>query len=109
MSERCGTFVRLLSVRKTLVAGTVSGWWVVHVVTGGQAALGFVALALVVAYRIFAEWQFRRTLLDLIKLAKPGTMIDLAGGPGGPETHINILPVTQPPARGQSTELVDEL
>lgn len=67
-----------------------------HVLACPYAAAVLAATAL---YRLLAEWQRRKTLIDLVSRAPANTIVVLEKGPGGPAMWVKVGDGGQSPLR----------
>jgi hypothetical protein len=79
------------------VAGSACGS-AFHAVTWPYTAAVLAATAL---YRLLAEWQRRKTLIDLVSRAPANTIVILEKGPGGPAMWVKVGDGGQPPLRAE--------
>lgn len=81
-------------------------WWAAASAGGGALhALAWPYTAAVLAatalYRLLAEWQRRKTLIDLVSRAPANTIVVLEKGPGGPAMWVKVGGGGQPPQRAE--------
>jgi hypothetical protein len=73
-----------LPVRLSAVLAHAASWQAMILLLG--------VLVIGLAGRLLAEWQRRKTLVDVMKEAPPGTVIEQKRGRGGPAVRIEIGP-----------------
>jgi hypothetical protein len=85
-----------LTVSWPAVAG--AGAAAVHVLAWPYTA---VFLAVAAVYRLLAERVRRKTLMDLVLHAPPGTIVVMEKGPGGPAMWVKVGDGPQFPPRAE--------
>lgn len=79
------------------VAGS-AGVVVLHTLAWPYAAAAITAAAL---YRLLAEWQRRKTLIELVSRAPANTTVVLERGPGGPAMWVKVGDGERPQLRAE--------
>jgi hypothetical protein len=84
--------------------GMTAGWWALA--GAGTAALHAVTwpysvavLAVTALYRLSAERERRKTLIDLVTSAPANTVVIMDKGPGGPAVWVRVGDGGSPPMR----------
>lgn len=69
-----------------------------HMVSWPGAGMVIVTVTCILIYRLLAERGRRKTLLELCRNAREGTVVVLGRGPGGPEMRVQVGAGPQQPS-----------